>query len=292
MTVPPVRVLLWLATFAAIGFAVRATFVGPPRAWITATALGAYVGFVVLGVTRLSLRVFVDALVRGPHGVRGLVLTFDDGPDPAWTPKVLDALDRAGVKATFFLIGRKVEKYPDVARAIAERGHTIGLHSFRHDRLMSFRRAGTWRRDLLRGLRAIEAATGRSTRLFRPPIGHTNPSAAGVLRELGLVTVGWSVSGRDGVSAKPDAVAARVERGLEDGAIVLLHDAAEREDRDPAGVLALPRILASIRKKGLDIVPLEAWLPVPARRACRRPGRIVVRRERSARGSAPLCSRR
>lgn len=288
MTVPPVRVLFWLATLGAIGLAARAAFVGPPRPWLTAAALGAYVGFVVLGVTRLSLRVFVDALVRGPRGARGVVLTFDDGPDPVWTPKVLDALDGAGAKATFFLIGRKVEKYPEVARAIAQRGHTIGLHSYRHDRLMSFRRAGTWRRDLADGLRAIEAATGLSTRLFRPPIGHTNPSIAGVLRELGLITVGWSVSGRDGVSGEPQAIAARIDGGLADGAIVLLHDAAEREDREPAGVLALPSILASIRKKGLEIVPVGAWLSARVRRACPRRRGLVRRRQRSARERARL----
>jgi peptidoglycan/xylan/chitin deacetylase (PgdA/CDA1 family) len=267
--IPPARALFWLATLGAIAFAARAALVAPPPAWLAATVLFAYVGFMTLGVLRLSLRMFVDAIVRGPKGARGVVLTFDDGPDPVWTPKVLDVLDEAGVKATFFVIGRKVRKYPKVARAIVDRGHTIGMHSFRHDRLMSFRFAGAWRRDLKRALRAINDATGHDTRLFRPPIGHTNPSIPGVLEELGLVTVGWSVSGRDGVSGEPDAIAARIDGGLEDGAIVLLHDAAEREDREPAGVLALPKILALIQKKGLEVVPLDEWVPPDTRGATR-----------------------
>lgn len=257
---PPARVLFWLATLGAIGFAARAAIAGPPPMWLAASVALAYVALLVTSVMVLSLRVFVDAIVRGPRGARGVALTFDDGPDPEWTPKALDALDAAGVKGTFFLIGRKVKKYPEVAREIVRRGHAIGLHSHRHDRLMSFRLASTWRRDLQRGLRAIREATGEDTRLFRPPIGHTNPSIPGVLRELRLVTIGWSVSGRDGIAGDPEDVAARVADGLEDGAIVLLHDAAEREDREPPGVRALPKILDAIREKGLEVVSLEAWL--------------------------------
>jgi peptidoglycan/xylan/chitin deacetylase (PgdA/CDA1 family) len=215
---------------------------------------------ILTGVFALRLRVFVDAIVRGPRGARGVALTFDDGPDPEWTPRVLDALDAAGAKATFFVIGRKVEAHPDVARAIVERGHAIGLHSYAHDRLFALRGEERVRADLLRAMAVIEKIVGARPTLFRPPIGHTNPIIARVADKLDLTVVGWSVSGHDGVrGAKPARVAARVCGGVRDGAIVLLHDAAERGDHEPAGPRALPEILRAIDAANLSIVPLSTW---------------------------------
>jgi peptidoglycan/xylan/chitin deacetylase (PgdA/CDA1 family) len=259
MRVPPARIAFVLVTLGALAFAVRSALVAPPEPWVALVLLLAYLGLLTLGVTQLRWQVFVDALVRGPAGARGVVLTFDDGPDPEWTPRALDALDAAGVKATFFVIGKKAKRHPEVVREILRRGHQIGLHTYAHERFMSFRMAGAWRADLERGIRALEKITGERPRLFRPAIGHTNPSVAPVLRELGLVTVGWSVSARDGIRTAPDRVVERVRRAVGDGAIVLLHDAAERDDRTPAGVVALPRVLEAIREKKLEIVPLSQW---------------------------------
>ena len=249
-----------MITIGVLAFAGRTLVVGPPPLWLALAVLIAYLAIVSIAVTQLRLRVFVDAMIRGPAKARGVVLTFDDGPDPASTPKILEILDEAGARATFFLIGRKVAKHPDVAKMIVERGHTIGLHSHAHDRLMSLRLANTWRRDLRRGLRAIESATGNGTKLFRPPIGHTNPQAPRVLAELGLKTIGWTISARDGVSADHEAVAHRVISQLHDGAIILLHDAAELGDHEPASVIALPKILDAIKDRQLTIVPLTDWL--------------------------------
>lgn len=256
---PPARAIFLAITAGVLVFAGRAIVVGPPPFWLAALVLFVYVGLVVIAVTQLRLRVFVDAMISGPPGAKGVALTFDDGPDPSSTPSILDALDARGAKATFFLIGRKVRKHPDLAKSIVERGHTIGLHSYAHDRLMSFKLADAWRSDLEKGIRAIEKATGVRPTLFRPPIGHTNPQTARVLSDLGLRTVGWSVSGRDGVSADPRAVASRVTSGLRDGAIVLLHDASERGDHQPAAVEALPLILDALSERRLEPMPLRSW---------------------------------
>jgi peptidoglycan/xylan/chitin deacetylase (PgdA/CDA1 family) len=109
--------------------------------------------------------------------------------------------------------------------------------------------------------------------LFRPPVGLTSPRIAHALEHFDLVVVGWSARGLDGLaSARPDRVAGRVIRGLEEGAIVLLHDAAERDDHAPAGVAALPRILSAMRDKDLDGVRLDAWIaPLPRRAQPARP---------------------
>src|SRR5579859_4722946 len=258
---PPARAALYVATvgvLAATGYSVVRR---PPTIGWSALLLAGYTGLLLSGVMVLRLRVFVDALVRGPRGARGVALTFDDGPHPRWTPRILEILARSGVRATFFVVGRKVEDHPEVLRAIVAAGHGVGLHSYAHDRLFALRSAGRVRDDLERGMVALERVLGRRPVLFRPPIGHTNPTIARVVDALGLVVVGWTLGGRDGLArARPEDVAARVRRDLRDGAIVLLHDAPERGDREPAAVRALPVILDAMAAGGLAAVPVESWV--------------------------------
>lgn len=258
---PPLRFAVYAASIGVTLTAVRAWVVGaPPLGWAGAAAV-AYLALIAGGVVILRWRVFVDAVVRGPRGARGVVLTFDDGPHPRWTPRVLEILAERGATATFFVVGRKAEEHPDVVRAILERGHTVGLHSYAHDRLFALRSRGRVRDDLERGIAALEKITGERPLLFRPPIGHTNPTIARVVDALDLTVVGWTASGRDGVaSARANDVAARVRRDLRDGAIVLLHDAPERGDREPAAVRALPSILDAVAAERLSVVPLTPWV--------------------------------
>lgn len=264
---PPARALLYLATFGAVALALRTALGRPPPVGVALVVAVAYVALVLCGVFFLRLQMFVDAVTRGPEKARGVVLTFDDGPHPVHTRTVLDALDQAKAKATFFVIGHKVEANPDVVKEIVARGHAIGLHSHAHDRLMALRSGARVRADLERGLAAIERITRVRPTLFRPPIGHTNPTLARIVDELDLTVVAWSVRGLDGLaSARPEDVERRVRRGLADGAIVALHDAAERDDRVPAAVRALPGILDAIAAERLEVVPLDRWLGATARK--------------------------
>ncbi|MRG94778.1 polysaccharide deacetylase family protein [Polyangium spumosum] len=250
---PPARILFYVATFGALALVARSLLIGPVPAWITLSMLVAYTAIVFAGVLFLRLRMFVDAVCQGPDDARGVALTFDDGPSPEHTPKVLDLLDRANVKATFFVIGKKAEAHPELVREIVARGHALGSHGHAHPRAFAMLGTSAVRADIERSLVVLEKITGRRTTLFRPPIGHTNPRIAKVVDELGLTVVGWSVRALDGLAtADPAKVAARVARGLEDGAIVLLHDAAERETHTPASLGALPRILEAMRARNLD----------------------------------------
>ncbi len=258
---PPARALLYAVTLGVLVMAARAVLIGPPSLAVAAAALVAYVALVTVGVLVLRLRMFVDAVTRGPAGSRGVAITFDDGPDPATTPAVLDALDAVGAKATFFVIGKKAEAHPAVVREILRRGHAVGLHSYAHDRLFSLRSERAVRADLERGIAALAAVTGVVPRLFRPPIGHTNPTIARVVDELDLVVVGWSVSARDGTrAARAPAVVARVASRLTGGDIVLMHDAAERGDHAPTAAETLPAIVEAARENRLDVVPLADWV--------------------------------
>jgi peptidoglycan/xylan/chitin deacetylase (PgdA/CDA1 family) len=259
--VPPARIVFWAATLAGIGLTARSLLAEPPPLPLAIAFASAYVAILLSGVFVLRLRMFADAIVRGPRDASGVVLTFDDGPDPVHTREVLDALDVHEAKATFFVIGRKAEQHRDVVEEILRRGHEVGVHGFAHDRLFSLRGGKRVRADLERAIRVLENITGTTPSLFRPPIGHTNPTIARIADRLDLTTVGWSVRARDGLaSTKPDDVLARISRGLEDGAIVLLHDAPETGDRKPAGVTALPAILDRIAAKNLRVVPLSKWL--------------------------------
>jgi peptidoglycan-N-acetylglucosamine deacetylase len=257
---PPGRALLLVATLVALALTARSLLGSPVPLWLSLAALAAYAGLILWGVLDPSLEMFANVMWRGPAGARGVALTFDDGPHPRFTRSVLDALDAAGARATFFVIGEKSVRHPELLRELVARGHLVGVHGHRHDRLLSLRSTARVRADLARAVDFVATATGERPRLYRPAVGQTNPRIARIAAELGLTIVGWSVRGRDGVRTDAARVVERVAPGLRDGAIVLLHDAAERDDHEPVSGAALPRILAAMRERGLEPVRLDAWL--------------------------------
>jgi peptidoglycan-N-acetylglucosamine deacetylase len=253
------RAALYVAS--GLGFALVARSLAGANIplWLALASFLGYLGLVTAGVLVPRLQMFAEVVFRGPEGARGVALTFDDGPDPTHTRAVLDALDAAGAKATFFVLGQKAARHVDLVREIARRGHLVGIHGDVHDRALSFRSFGRVRADLERAIATVTEATGERPRHYRPAVGQTNPRIARAAEELGLVIVGWSVRGRDGIRTDPAEVTGRVVRGLADGAIVLLHDAAERDDREPAAPRALPAILDAMRARGLAGVRLDVW---------------------------------
>jgi peptidoglycan-N-acetylglucosamine deacetylase len=258
---PPSRVLLFGSTCLVLVMAGQAVIGHAPPLWVALLAFILYSTLVLSGVFGLRFRMFIDAVVRGPSGARGWALTFDDGPDPVTTPRVLDALDAVGAKATFFVIVRKAEAHPALVKEILARGHSVGLHSYAHDRLFALRSERRVREDLERGMAVLEEITGEPPVLFRPPIGHTNPTIARVAEDLALVTVGWTVSAHDGIAgANADRVVARVSSRLHDGAIVLMHDASERGTHTPVAAEAIGKIVEAGREARVEVVPLEGWL--------------------------------
>jgi peptidoglycan/xylan/chitin deacetylase (PgdA/CDA1 family) len=193
-----------------------------------------------------------------------VALTFDDGPDPRWTPGVLAALAEAGARATFFCVGAAAERHPGLVRAAAAAGHQIGSHlwSHRRDTVTSDER---FRDELARSLALLGTLAGRPVQHLRFPYGFAGPQSAAA---HGLRAVHWTVSGHDSRLADPAAIAARVSAALRPGAIVLLHDAvADEADIAPpflatrdATVAAVPGILAAARARGLSPVTVEEML--------------------------------
>ncbi len=188
----------------------------------------------------------------------GAVLTFDDGPDPAGTPPVLEALAADGAKATFFVLGCHVAEQPELLQAVLAGGHEVALHGMehrRHDRLT----AAEAERELSDGIAAIEAVSGRRPAWYRPPFGASSPTVAALCKELGLGLAYWTAWGQDWEDSSPTRIAGLVERDLRPGAIVLLHDSARYAQRADAlaTAAAVPLIAASARAGGLDLITLS-----------------------------------
>jgi peptidoglycan-N-acetylglucosamine deacetylase len=223
-------------------------------------AVGALAGAGLVGYMLPALAGAWPAL-RRPLGIedrtasgRGYALTFDDGPHAQGTPAVLDILGRAGVSASFFMVGEQVQRDPALAREVRDRGHAVALHCHRHRNLL---RLTPWqvREDILRALETIESATGVAPRVYRPPYGILNSAALCFARGRGWRTMLWSDWGRDWEArASAQSIAERVTARAREGSVLLLHDA---DDYSASGswertAAALPRVLDTLASRGLQ----------------------------------------
>jgi peptidoglycan/xylan/chitin deacetylase (PgdA/CDA1 family) len=183
-----------------------------------------------------------------------VALSFDDGPDPDATPAVLDALDDAGVRATFFMVGEQAFEHRALAREVAERGHEVALHGFEH-REHSELSGRAARDDLARGLGTIEVASGRRPGLFRPPYGRFSEDSYAACGDLRLEPVLWSAWGMDWEPLPAERIVDLATRGLTAGSIVLLHDSARYAPRAAAGATAeaVAGIADAARSAGLEV---------------------------------------
>lgn len=196
------------------------------------------------------------------HGGDKVYLTFDDGPDESVTPRVLEILEKAGARASFFVVGKNVTRHPDLARRILARGHTLENHSHSHRRLFSL--LGPWRmaREIDEAQEAIHREVGHRPGYFRAPAGLRSAWLGPLLRARDLTLVTWTRRGFDAVSRRPERVLARLTRDLDPGNILVLHDggAATTADGEPVVCLVLPRLLERLRQRGLKAAALPAGL--------------------------------
>jgi peptidoglycan-N-acetylglucosamine deacetylase len=196
---------------------------------------------------------------HGRTDTSSVALTFDDGPS-ADTELVLNVLQQYKVPATFFMLGRQVERHPNIARRVAAEGHEIGNHSYSHG-IFLYRRARVTQREMQDAQEAIIKTTGVRPRFSRPPCGVRTPAYFSVARQMNLRTVQWTVAGMDWKNLRAGQIAREVLKKVRAGSIILLHDgdSACRRDRMET-VLALTLIIGRLKRRGLNIVPLTELL--------------------------------
>jgi uncharacterized protein (TIRG00374 family) len=203
----------------------------------------------------VSFDLWCGSLRRGDPTRRVVALTFDDGPGPD-TPAVLAALDRAGARATFFVLGAKAAERPDLVREIAARGHAVGLHGFSHGKL-HLAGPATLASELDRGLEAVRACGVEPVPFFRAPHGLKGPLLGPALRRRGLRLVGWTRGVWDTERPGASRIARRATDGLRPGEIVLLHDGCGTpgiDSRRDQTAEAVPEIVRGARAAGLEPV--------------------------------------
>lgn len=226
---------------------------------IVETALGvAIAGSVVHGAFYRNSPIFGRVLHRLPTREPVVALTFDDGPNPDATPIVLSALADRGVHATFFILGKHAERWPELVRRVADDGHTLGNHGYHH-RKLHLKSPRYVAEDLRLGAEAIESACGRRPHWFRAPHGFRSPWVARIASDLGERTVGWSLGVWDTDRPGADLIADRTVRSARRGSILLLHDG---DGYDPSGdrlqtAQAVPDIVDRLQARGFRFVGLD-----------------------------------
>jgi len=236
--------------FIAAGFAIHSyIFVD-----VVAAAFFVVAG---LGVAIPQLRFFGDFICRGTGSKKQVALTFDDGPDLRSTPQLLELLQEQKIPAAFFCIGRRVEENPELAARIVREGHMLGNHSYAHSNFTNFYSRSRLRTELQQAQVAVEKACGMAPKLFRPPVGLSNPNTFRAAQDLDLKVIGWSIRSLDTVIKEPEKIIARIRRGLEPGAIILLHDGNIPVEKLIATVKTL---LDTLRGLGYEVVRLDELL--------------------------------
>ena len=215
--------------------------------------------------------IFVDQAVfvrsgtfyRAKTDEKVIALTFDDGPSPKWTPLILDELKESGVKATFFMIGKYVEKYPDVAKRITAEGHDVGIHTFYHAVLL-FSPPGYLEKEIKDTEAVIKDVTGKTTKLFRPPKAWLTAKEKREISGLGYKIILWSLSSKDWVRFHDKQLRRYILNNVRPGDIVLFHDAGgafkiEGGNRKQT-TKTLPRLIEKLREKGYRFVTISELL--------------------------------
>jgi peptidoglycan/xylan/chitin deacetylase (PgdA/CDA1 family) len=185
-------------------------------------------------------------------GTRCVALTFDDGPDPIDTPKLLDLLREKDVKATFFVIGKRADQYPEIVRRAWKEGHLIANHTWSHYSLFCFLLPRRLRAEIERCTESIRRSSCSAPRFFRSPVGLRHPLLAPYLENAGLEYVSWSIRTRDTFTADSSVIARRILNKAASGDIILLHDSLP--GGTSAMLEALPQVIDDLRQRGFEFV--------------------------------------
>jgi peptidoglycan/xylan/chitin deacetylase (PgdA/CDA1 family) len=192
-----------------------------------------------------------------------VALTFDDGPSPVWTPQILDELKAAGIKATFFMLGKHVEEYPDVARRVVSEGHEIGNHTYDHHVLIYYTMQEL-EDELNHADRVIKEVTGVEAKYFRPPKAWLTREEKVKVGDMGYQVILWSLNSKDWVTFHDKQITSYILRRIKPGDIILFHDSggaftAEGGNRIQT-VKTISRLVRKLEERGYKFVTISQLL--------------------------------
>jgi peptidoglycan/xylan/chitin deacetylase (PgdA/CDA1 family) len=227
--------------------------------------------FLILGVLAGVFTVFFDQAVlvrkgtvyRVPVSEKLVALTFDDGPSPVWTMRILDELKKADVKATFFMLGKHVAEYPLAAQRVAGEGHEIENHGYSH-RVLLYYKAKELEDDIRQAEETIKEVTGKTTKYFRPPKAWITGEEKNKLQEMGYQVVLWSLNSKDWVTFHDKHIRRYILHHIRPGDIILFHDSGgvfttEGGSRRQT-VRTIFRLVEQLKEKGYKFVTVDELL--------------------------------
>ena len=211
----------------------------------------------VIGSFHISSNFHLKAYCSNPLETKKIIsLTFDDGPNEN-TLSILDILKRHNVMATFFCIGKNIEKHPEILKRIMEEGHVVGNHSYSHSNFFDFYRKKHVIAEIRKTDALIESISGKKVQLFRPPYGVTNPSIRKALEVTKHKVIGWNIRSLDGILKDEKIIFERIKNRIAPGGIVLLHDISHT-------VTILERLMLHLEENKYKVVSMEELLNIKA----------------------------
>jgi peptidoglycan/xylan/chitin deacetylase (PgdA/CDA1 family) len=202
-------------------------------------------------------------VLRGSQTENKVALTFDDGPDPRFTPQILDILKEYNIKATFFLMGARAEKYPDLVKRIKDEGHIIGNHTYWHPNLVEKADVSILGGEITKTENTLANLIGYRTKLFRAPYGFLYNELVEKLKEMNYTVVGWSVDSLDWQEDPPEKITYNVTSNMHPGAIILMHDGAEWDKDRTNTIKSLRQIIPALKEQGLQFATVPELLNIP-----------------------------
>lgn len=217
--------------------------------WLVVGVILLFLLIVAIGTSFIQLNYFVKSINKGKN--KGIALTFDDGPNSAITPQILAILEKENIKATFFVIGNKIEENAALLKKINDEGHTIGNHSYSHNNQLTICSTKKLKEDIIKCNQLIEEVISKKPVFFRPPFGVTTPRYRRALSKLNMHSIGWSIRSFDTQSKNKEVLYKKITKQILDGSILLFHDTQK------ITVEVLPSIIQFCKVNGINIVPLQ-----------------------------------
>jgi peptidoglycan/xylan/chitin deacetylase (PgdA/CDA1 family) len=210
-------------------------------------------------VLSLSQQFPGEIIYKGNSHLKRVALTFDDGPDNYYTPRILDILSAKGVPGTFFMVGKEAKRFPDMVRRIVAEGNAIGNHSWDHPKLWTLTNEQVTQ-EIVSTENEIQRITGRRSDLFRPPYGRITPAEVVLIQNLGYRIIDWSVDTLDWKGTPAPTILQLVNKEVSPGGIILEHCLAGRQGELNGTLNALPQMIDHLRAQGYDFVTVPTLL--------------------------------